>query len=173
MVEAENGERNESADGGDVDEDTVFVFAEVGDDGFGGFEQTDNIDVVLAADVVHRGGFERATGAVSGVVEEDVDLAEFIDGGLDAAVDGVGVLDVEFGDEDVVELVEFGLFFRRAHGCGDVPALRFEELGGGFADAGGGSGDEDGLAHDIGFYVSVGIGVLAGCDNGKFSWAGG
>ena len=54
-------------------------------------------------------------------------------------------MDVEAGDEDVVELGQLSLFVRAAHGGDDVPALLLKELRGGFADAAAGTRNQNGF----------------------------
>jgi hypothetical protein len=93
---------------------------------------------------------ERLTGVDAGIIDQNVDLAELLDGGIDCRSDLRGVADIA-GEV-------LGPASRRAYGLGHRPIsagipiqqknaspLRGEQPGDGLADSCGGAGDEGGL----------------------------
>jgi hypothetical protein len=91
---------------------------------------------------------DRAAGLGSGVVDQDVDAAEGLDGAVEEALGGLEITDVDRGDErsaaGVGDLgghaLEAGA---AARGEDDLAALGGEAARGGGAHAGRGPGDDD------------------------------
>jgi hypothetical protein len=130
-----------AAHGGDVDDLARPVLAHVRQDELGQPSRAEDVDLELVASLVHRDVLNRAVGAVAGVVHEHVNATrvgnDLFDSGLQRGVVG----DVH-GDGVDARLGEVVRALDAAGGGVDGVAGLGEFEGGGFADAGGGAGDE-------------------------------
>ncbi len=122
-VDGEHGHAALAADGGDLLDNAAggSLFAHDLHGFAGDGDEAEEVDVHLFVDLGLFKFFKGAAEPVAGVVDDDVDAAEFFEGGIEGGGDGGGVGDVEFEGEVVF--------------LGGV----FEGEGGGVA--GGGDGD--------------------------------
>lgn len=109
-------------------------------------------DVVDAVKVLLGGMFQVAHGHDACIGDEDIDLAEFGDGGVNEAVEVWKLGSVGLNSESSI-LADFLDEFVGGGGVGvvvehDAGAFAGETLGGGFADAFGGTGDEDDFSRE-------------------------
>ena len=98
-------------------------------------QQADDIDIELPPDLVQRGRLQRAIGAVAGVVQQHVNLAEPGQAGFNRSGNRCGIQHIEPGDQHAVKAGEFSFQRRSAHGGNHVPAFGLKVSCGGFANA--------------------------------------
>lgn len=147
-VNGAGGPDLEPADGGDVDDVSGFAALHVGEHSGDAVEDTADVDVDHLVPFVDLKFVQGGEGHDAGVVDEDVDAAEFFEGEVG---EGLGVFEV--GDVQRAVFDEaagganfFGELFESVGATRsekNLMALGGEMAGGGFADAAGGTGDKD------------------------------
>ncbi len=136
-----------AGDRGDVDDDPGTLGSEVRQERLGQRQQSEDVGLVLAVDLVHAGALERAHLVVAGVVYEHVHTTELLLSELGERPRGRLIVDVEqqgLHAREVGMRFEVGLF---ADGGDDVPAFCRELVDRGPSNAGGRTGHDDRLGH--------------------------
>jgi hypothetical protein len=163
-VGEEMGRRDLAADGGDVDDGGASPgasFEHVGKDGVGGVEGCEEVGGHGAAVGGEGLVFYGADFDDTGVVDEDIDVAEVLDGVVDEAGGLVWVGEVSGDEEDVVGGADGAAlkeqktgaceFFDAAGGEDEFSSGASEAFGYGEAEAAGASGDDYDLIAGGGF----------------------
>jgi len=128
------------------------------------FDRAEQVCLELLAHLVRRDLLEVAGEEVPGVVDQDVDAAEPVDGGLRRRVRIVQAGDVQLGDQQILGRPVQSLLdlLGAAAGGDDLVAGRQRLAGDISAQAASSTGDENDLAHE---------GFLPGAETG--TWKGG
>lgn len=145
---------NDAEDAGDVDDLAGALLAHYREDGLDAAEGPEEIDFHDGPGVGGFGFFDGRTHAEAGVVDEDVDATKFFEGGLDEPGD-VGVVG-DIGDDREQVGVSGGELPERRFVAGrddDTSTGTGEGERGFFADAAGGTGNDD----DLFFHCRYGI----------------
>jgi hypothetical protein len=135
---------------GDGDDVACALPAQDGQDGAGDVHRAEEVGLELLAHLRGRDLLEVAGEEVPGVVDQDVDAAEAVDGGLRGGLGVLGAGDVEPGGQQVVLWPAQGLLdLVGAAAGGDDLVAGGEGLAGDVgAQAASGTGDENDLAHE-------------------------
>ena len=141
---------------GEIDDDALPGFGEMRSGGLGGEEGGFEIGVEGGVPGLLGGGAEFGFEEIGGVVDEDVEAVEVVDGLIDEILDFGDAGEVGGnGDGAAAEFFDFvdgvaGFVFGMAVVDGDVGAFGGEAQGDEAADAFGGTGDEGDAAREVG-----------------------
>ena len=149
-VYRDGGQTDQAASGTDVKDEPLLLFAEDRHDRAYDVHDPEHIDVKVTLDAFLGDRFEYPILTVSGVIDNRVELAEVLDGGLDRLVDAGRIGHVQATHQYVVASGQVSGGRDVSH-CGDnIPALVGEKLSGRMAETRRRTRDQDSfLVHVI------------------------